>query len=162
MLVRNFEKTDTADCLAIYSYYVDNTVIAFEEKVPTLEEFEERLNKISSNYPFLVAIENNRVMGYAYLDTFNERTAYRYTTDFSIYLDKDCCHKGVGSLLYGELERQAKQEGIKNIIAIITTQNDDSLHFHMKMGFHCVGELKNVGYKFKRWLSVKYYQKPLA
>lgn len=161
MLIRNFEKADTGDCLAIYSYYVDNTVTTFEEKVPTLEEFEERLTRISSNYPFLVAVENNKVIGYAYLDTFNERTAYRYTADFSVYLDKDCCRKGIGSLLYSELEWQAKQYRIKNIISIITAQNEGSLRFHTKMGFQCVGELNNVGCKFNQWLSVKYYQKSI-
>lgn len=115
--------------------------------------------KIADNFPFLVAVENNEVIGYAYLNAFNKRSAYRYTADLSLYLNKDYCHKGIGNFLYCEVEKQAKQFGIKNLISIITAQNENSLRFHEKMGFLYIGELKEVGYKFNQWLSVKYYQK---
>lgn len=159
MIIRGFDKNDSVRCLSIYRYYVENTVITFEEETPDINEFEKRLIGIAEKFPFLVAVENGEVIGYAYLDAFNGRSAYRYTADLSLYLDKDQCHKGVGSLLYRELEGRAKQSGIKNIIAIITALNENSLRFHGKMGFQFVGELADVGYKFDQWLSVKYYHK---
>ena len=160
-IIREFEKGDISECFSIYKYYIENTCITFEETPPTIKEFEARVEKIANRFPFLVAVTDNTVVGFAYLDTFNERSAYRFTADLSIYLDKNYCHKNIGSRLYLELEKRAKLSGIKNIISLITAQNENSLRFHEKMGFQCVGELNNVGFKFDQWLSVKYYQKQL-
>lgn len=129
--------------------------------MPTHAEFEERLKRISSRYPFLVAEDSGAVTGYAYLDTFNTRSAYRFTADLSIYVDKSALHKNTGSSLYRELEKQAVQSGITNIISIITSENKGSIRFHKKMGFRRRGLLKNVGIKFGRRLSIVYYQKKL-
>lgn len=159
MIIRKLEKTDIIKCLEIYKYYIENTVVTFEEQTPTLCEFEQRLTEIANTYPFFVAESNDGILGYAYIDIFNKRSSYRYTADLSIYVDKKFCNNGIGSKLYFELEKAAKEIGIKNIVSLITSQNDSSIRFHEKIGFNFVGELKNVGYKFNEYLSVKYYQK---
>lgn len=163
MIIRPFERDDASACRSIYRHYVENTVITFEEQTPPEPEFEERLRLIASRYPFLVAeSDGGAVIGYAYLDAFNARSAYRYTADLSIYVDKNFLHKNAGSRLYRGLETKARQSGIHSIVSIITAENERSLRFHEQMGFRCAGELKNAGFKFGRWLSVKYYQKSLA
>lgn len=161
MTIREIEEADIAACLSIYGRYIENTSVTFEESVPALDEFKSRVMRIAERYPFLVAVENGRVVGYAYLDTFNERTAYRRTADLSVYLDKDDLHKGVGKLLYAELERRAVRCGIKNIVSVVTAENENSLRFHERLGFRHAGTLTNVGCKFGRLLSVKYLQKEL-
>ena len=110
---------------------------------------------------FLVAEDDGEVLGYAYLDKFNERSAYRFSADFSIYLSYDRVRRGVGSLLLSEIEKHAKGAGIKNIISIITEENAASVAFHKKHGFIFAGESKSVGLKFGKTLSVKYYQKTI-
>lgn len=106
-----------------------------------------------------MAKENGKVIGYAYLDAFNPRSAYRITADLSIYLDKDCARHGTGTALYREIENLARAQGVENIISIITATNENSIRFHEKNGFSCVGTLENVAIKFGQPLSVKYYQK---
>ena len=159
--IRHIEKNDIAKCLEIYNYYIKNTTVTFEETPLDLSRFSERVGKISEKYPFLVAEENGSIIGYAYFDVFNARSAYRHTADLSIYLDCSFISGGVGSKLYKELEKLAPEYAINNIISIITAENEKSIAFHEKNGFALKGRLENVGVKFSRNLSVLFYQKTL-
>lgn len=161
MILRNISEQDVEACLAIYNYYIENSTYTFEEKRLSYDDFKNRVEFVTIKYPFLVAEENGKILGYAYLNDFNERSAYRYTADLSIYLDNNECHKGIGSILLSHVEEIAAQIGVKNIISIITVQNYGSKYFHEKNGFKQVGRLENVGFKFNSWLSVDYYQKNL-
>lgn len=162
MVIRKVCKDDVVQCLAIYNYYIENTCITFEEKPLTYKQFERRVVRIAERYPFFVAVEKDKVLGYAYLDAFNDRSAYRYTADLSIYVDKDFLHNGTGSRLLAETEDAAKRAGIETLIAIVTASNENSMRFHARHGFICRGTLENVGYKFGKWLSVSYYQKTIG
>lgn len=152
---------DTLDCLEIYSYYIENTTVTFDEETPTPEEFTDRVKRITESYPFFVADDGNRVVGFAYLDTFNPRSAYRRTADLTIYLAHNTGGRGVGTMLYTVLEDAARARGIANIISLITSDNAASLAFHKKHGFDEVGHLTDVGVKFGQLLSVDFYQKTL-
>ena len=161
MIIRSYLEGDEKRVAEIYRYYVENTTVSFEEVAPTECEFAERIKRITSNYPFLVAEDNGKVIGYAYLDVFNPRSAYRKTADLSIYVDVNCRHGGTGKILYTAIEDEAKKRGLKNLISIITEGNEASVKFHEARGFVFVGKLVNVGEKFGKTLSVSYYQKPL-
>lgn len=160
--IEKVSKKDIEECLKIYNYYIENTTATFEEKPLTLSEFEKRVSGIAEKYPFLVAKDGLSVVGYAYFDAFNQRSAYRHTADLSIYLSKDCAGRGVGTILYKALEKSASELGIDNIISIITSENEKSVAFHEKNGFHFKGRLDNVGIKFGRILSVLFYQKTVG
>ena len=105
MIIRNIKEEDIRRCVEIYNYYIINSTATFEEQPLTEAQFAERVKRISAGYPYLVAEEDGKVVGYAYLDKYNERSAYRYTADLSVYLDKNCVAKGTGSLLYERVER---------------------------------------------------------
>ncbi len=150
---------DIDRCLEIYNYYIENTTITFEEEKLKRQAFTERIAGIRKGYPFLVAETEGKVAGYAYLDKYHERSAYRYTADLSIYLDKEVSGHGIGEMLLEEIEKRAAQAGIRNIISLITQENERSVRFHEKHGYVKKGELEQVGLKFGRWLNVLFYQK---
>mgnify|MGYP004678030163 FL=1 len=150
---------DIDRCLEIYNYYIENTTITFEEEKLKRQAFAERIARIRKGYPFLVAEVEGKVAGYVYLDKYHERSAYRYTADLSIYLDKEVSGCGIGGMLLEEIEKRAAQAGIRNIISLITQENERSVHFHEKHGYVKKGELEQVGLKFGRWLNVLFYQK---
>lgn len=152
---------DTLACLEIYSYYIENTTVTFDEETPSSEEFTDRVKRITESYPFFVADDGDRVIGFAYLDIFNPRSAYRRTADLTIYLAHDAGGRGVGTMLYTALEDAARVRGIANIISLITSDNVASLAFHKKHNFAEVGHLTDVGVKFGQLLSVDFYQKTL-
>lgn len=159
--IRPASAHDAADCLEIYKYYINETTVTFEEKPPTVDEFEERILRVLKDYPFLIAEFNGKTVGYAYLDKYNERSAYRFTADLSVYLDRDFRGTGTGSKLLTTIENEAKAKGIKNIISIITEENTPSVLFHEKHGFVKRGRMLKVGFKFGKWLDVLFYQKTL-
>lgn len=161
MEIRKITDGDIRACLDIYNYYIENTTITFEEKALTEEEFCERVLRIKKDYPYIVCVSDGKTIGYAYLDKYSERSAYRFTADLSIYVDKDFRHAGIGAELYHGIEKLAKEMGIKNIISVITSENGASVAFHEKLGFEHVGSISDVGFKFGKWLGVDFYRKKL-
>lgn len=100
-------------------------------------------------------------MGYAYLNTFNSKSAYRITADLSIYVTKDNLHEYIGAILLKEIEKLAQERGILNIISIVTSENENSSSFHLKNGFVLEETINDVAIKFGKTISVNYFRKSL-
>lgn len=147
-------------CLNIYNYYISNTCFTLETVPLTYQEFSKRINEYSK-HSFLLAVQNNKVLGYAYLDQFNKRQGYYPSVDLSIYVDKDYTNKDIGSKLVDKIEEKALLKGYENIISIITSVNTNSINFHIKHQFKECGYLDNIARKFDTDLGVYYYKKRL-
>lgn len=162
MTIRDLEGKDIPQCLSIYNYYILNTPFCFEEDELSLEAFTDRCNRIRSEYPYIVLEDSGKILGYAYLDVFNARSACRKkTADLSIYLERNCIHGGLGRLLLEGIEAKAKEKGLSNIVSLVTTGNQSSLSFHLKNGFLFEGEVKDIAEKFGQSLGLYYLRKPL-
>lgn len=107
VLIRPVQKADIATLRQIYAYYVEKTAITFEYKVPTLPEFTERIEQITAMYPYLVAVKDNVVVGFAYAASFNHREAYKWAVEVTVYLDHASRGGGIGKKLYQALEKKA-------------------------------------------------------
>ena len=120
---------DAEELLSIYAPYVRDTAISFEYAVPSLDEFQKRIESISSCLPFIKAVQNGEILGYAYAGKFKERKAYDWSVEVTVYVRKDIRRKGVGRLLYGALEKSLRQMGILNMNACIAVpKGDDPYH----------------------------------
>lgn len=161
VIVRPIENEDVPACLEIYNYYITDTTVTFEEEPLSLNDFLSRVERIKKTYPYLVAESDGAVLGYAYLDMYNERSAYRHTADLSIYLDVKFQKHGIGSMLLKSVENAGRKIGINNIVSLITGENCKSVAFHEKHGYKPVGTLKKVGLKFNKRLDVLVYQKEI-
>lgn len=157
---------DAPKLLEIYRYYVESTAITYEYDVPSLEEFEKRIENVLKNFPYLVAEQDGTILGYAYASKFHERAAYQWSVEMSIYLDKDQKRNGLGRMLYEELEKRLKAQGILNLYACIgyPEKEDeyltyDSVRFHEKMGYKLIGEFHKCGKKFDRWYNMVWMEK---
>lgn len=166
--IREVRTNDAARLVEIYSYYVENTAVSFEYKVPTVEEFERRIETIKKKYPYLVCEDEGKVVGYAYADMYGVREAFNWSATTSIYIDKDYRRKGIGSLLYDALEKAAKERGLVNLFAVVAyadkedeNLSKDSSKFHTQYGYEEVGRMKAIGKKFDKWYDLIYYQKKL-
>ena len=157
---------DAEELLSIYAPYVENTAISFEYEVPSLEEFKDRIKKISRNLPYIKAVDNGKIIGYAYATQFKERRAYDWSVEVTIYIKKNYRKKGIGKMLYEALELSLKDIGILNMNACIAIPkeidkhlNYDSYNFHKKMGFTLVGTFHNSGFKFNTWYDMIWMEK---
>lgn len=164
--IRSARKEDASRLLEIYAPYVVETAITFEYEIPSLAEFEKRIETTKETYPYLVIEENSVVQGYAYASPLKERAAYDWSCELSIYLDKGAKHKGYGRALYEELENKLKSMGILNLYACIgypIVEDEyldmNSAKFHAHLGFQKVGHFHSCGYKFNRWYDMIWMEK---
>lgn len=161
---------DAEALLEIYRPYVEKTAVSFEYKTPTPEEFRHRIAVISEKYPYLLAQDGNRVLGYAYANTFKGRCAYDWAVETTVYIRQDARRRGIGSLLYRGLEVCLTAQGILNLNACIACpreENDpyltrDSENFHARLGFVPVGVFHNCGCKFGRWYHMIWMEKEIG
>ena len=156
--IRAARLDDARVLLGIYKYYVENTALTFEYKVPTLEDFRGRIANILEHYPYLVAEQDGEIVGYAYAGRFRQRAAYAWNVETTIYLKHDLRRKGIGRMLYSLLEEILKVQGVVKEVALITFPSDEfsdfnSMQFHERMGYHLAGRLDYCGYKLGRWYS---------
>ena len=154
-------ENDIAACLEIYNWYIANSTATFETETLTLEEFSERVHRVQEKYPWIVAVENGRVTGYAYLSAFNIRKAYDWTCDLAIYVDHRCLHDGIGSQLMEVILECAEQAGFVSMMSLITEGNTASERLHEKFGFVQKASFHEIGYKNSVWLGVSFYEKKL-
>ena len=90
MKIERVTVEDASELLSIYAPYVLNTAVSFEYEVPALEEFQRRIIDISSKYPYIKAVDNGEILGYAYATAFRARKAYGWSVVVSLYF----CKKG--------------------------------------------------------------------
>ena len=158
---------DASRILEIYAYYVENTAVSYEYDVPSLEEFTERIRNILVKYPYIVAEEDGRIVGYIYASRFAQRAAYGWAAGTSIYIDRDFHRRGIGKILYEKLEAILKLQNITNLYAGAADPMEEedpyltrnSEHFHEAIGYKPVARYHGCGSKFGRWYNLLWMEK---
>ncbi|OBK14362.1 GNAT family N-acetyltransferase [Mycobacterium asiaticum] len=161
MLVRPAGAADAAACVEIYRPYVLDTVITFEDTVPTVQAMGERIAAVRVSHEWLVLEADDGVVGYAYAHQFNPRAAYRWSVETSVYLRPERSRSGGGRMLYTELLSRLARRGYRRAFAGITQPNDASNGFHGAFGFEPVGHYRRVGWKLGAWHDVQWWQRDL-
>ena len=162
MTIRVATAADAEAVAAIYAPYVMQTAISFEETAPSPAEMAARMAKVLPTHPFLVFEESGRILGYAYGGAHNERAAYRWSANVSVYVAVDAHRRGIGRALYARLIDMLRRQGFHSLYGGITLPNAKSVGLHEAMGFTHVGIYREVGFKFGRWHDVGYWRLGLS
>ena len=158
MRLRHINIDDATSILRIYAPIVENTVISFEENIPSLEEIQARITSISKKYPWYVAVNSDdNLVGYCYASEHRSRPAYKWSVEVSIYLDSAHQRQGLGRILYEQLFEELRRRNFFNAYAGITLPNPQSATFHEAMGFKFIGSYENIGNKFGVWHDVGWW-----
>lgn len=158
-ILREVELSDAQQIANIYNYYIEKTVITFEEQLVSENDIKSRIEKIKqAGHIWLVAEISTQIVGYAYSAPWRDRSAYRFASEVSVYLSSNSQGKGLGSLLYQSLFEQLKLTQMKILIGGITLPNEASVALHEKFGMEKVAHFHEVGFKFDQWLDVGYWQ----
>jgi len=163
-IIRPSQTRDIAQITAIYAHHVIHGTGTFEVDAPNEQDMaQRRADVLSKGLPYLVAVQDDRVLGYAYCNWFKPRPAYRFSAEDSIYLAPDAAGSGLGKTLLAELCSQAERAGVRKMIAVIgDSANLGSIGVHRSAGFAHVGTLASCGWKFERWLDVVLMDKALG
>jgi L-amino acid N-acyltransferase YncA len=148
----------------IYDHAVRFGTATFELIPPDLAEMTQRFNGLmDGGFPYLVAVLEGRVVGYAYAVAYRLRPAYRFTVEDSIYLHPAVHRRGVGLQLLQRLIVESEARGYRQMIAVAgDSANAGSIGVHTRCGFQMIGTHPNVGFKFGRWLDIVMLQLPLG
>ena len=117
---------------------------------------------VSANMPWLVAVNDRVVVGYAYASKWKGRCAYRFAVESTVYLDTAQQGRGIGKALYIALLNELRARSLHTVIGGIALPNPASIALHERLGFEPVARFKQVGFKQERWIDVGYWQLLLA
>jgi phosphinothricin acetyltransferase len=148
----------------IFAHYVTSGVTTFEEIPPTVTDWRQRLDDLSTQgLPFLLAKVGEEIVGYAYASPWRPKPAYRHTVEDSVYLAAGWTGRGLGRALLAALLAECERAGARQVVAVIAdTGSDASAALHRRLGFTHVGRLTGVGHKHGRWIDTVLMQRPLS
>jgi len=161
--IRQATGTDAERICTIYNHYVATTTISFEEEPVTAADMAKRIVDVdAANLPWLVMLDGDILIGYAYATKWRVRAAYRFAVETSVYLDPQHAGKGAGTMLYEALLAELRQRELHLAIGGIAQPNEASVRLHERLGFKKVAHFSEVGLKFGRWVDVGYWQLKLS
>lgn len=159
--IRPATESDLVAINDIYNHYVLHSTCTYQEEPEPLEGRREWFRRHGEKHPVLIAEAGGQVTGWGSLSAYHQRSAYRQTVENSVYVHHQHQRCGIGSLLLDELISRAGNLGHHAIIAGIDAEQTASVALHAKFGFERVGCLKQIGFKFGRWLDVIYMERIL-
>ena len=161
MNVRAATAADLPAVRAIYNHSVLTSTCTFQTEPTSEEEHARWFAERGPAHPVLVA-EDGEVVGWAALSPWKPRGAYARTVEASVYVRHDRQRRGVGRALLQELIERARSAGHHVILGGTCTEQPASVALQEGVGFVRVGLLREVGFKFGRWLDLATMQLMLA
>lgn len=162
--IRPATPADIPAITRIYAHAVERGTASFELTPPDQAEMARRFGELTTNnFPYLAALVDGALAGYAYAGPYRARPAYRFTVENSIYVAPDRQRHGVGKALLEALIDVCTERGFRLMVAVIGDSNQTaSIRLHEAAGFKHAGVFENIGYKFDRWLDSVLMQRALG
>ncbi len=150
---------DRNEVVAIFNYFVTNSFAAYPEEAVG-EEFFDRVRQLSEGYPAVVVkTDTGAVVGFGFLRAFHPTSTFRRTAEIAYFLLPEHTGRGIGQRMLSVFAARAREMGIDNLLASVSSLNEQSLRFHEKAGFERCGTFWAVGRKKGRDFDVVYFQK---
>ena len=162
--IRPARLDDISAITTIYAHAVTYGTASFELEAPDQAEMTQRMQSLlDGQFPYLVAESEAGVIGYAYAALYRTRPAYRFSLEDSVYIDPKAQRLGIGRILLDRLVVESEKRGFRQMIAVIGDSSQvPSIELHRAAGFEMIGNIRNVGYKFGRWLDTVLMQRTLG
>ena len=164
MLIRPALEGDLGSLNDLYNHYVRETPVTFDIEPITMDQRRTWFGHydVVGRHRLLVAVEDDRVLGYATSGPWHTRRAYETSVETSIYLDPDATGRGIGTALYARLFEELDGEDVHRAYGGMTIPNPASIALHERFGFERVAYFTEQGRKFGRYWDVAMYEKPLG
>ncbi len=160
--VRLAKIEDVSEILEIVNHAIQNTTANYDYEPHTLEQKRKWFkDKKEAKYPIFVAVDEGKICGFGTYGPFRFKYGYRYTVEHSVYVHYDYYGNGIGSILLEKLIENSKNQGYHLMIGGIDATNLKSIAFHEKFGFEKCGIIKEVAFKFEKWLDLQFMSKKL-
>jgi len=160
LVIRPAILADIPAITRIYAQAVETGTASFELSPPDEAEMRRRMQALlDGKFPYFAGEIDGAVAGYAYASLYRTRPAYRFTVEDSVYVAPEIHRRGVGKALLLTLIEACTALGFRQMIAVIGDSNQAaSIGVHRACGFTDAGNLRNIGWKFGRWLDTPLMQ----
>ena len=158
VVIRSSHPADAPRICEVYNHYVRESIITFEELPVAEDEMAQRIATAAARLPWLVAEQDGAIAGYACATPWKLRSAYRYSVESTIYLAPEFTGRGIGSELYRALIAKLRDCDVHCVVSGISLPNPASVALHEKLGFQKIGQFREVGWKFGKWVDVGYWE----
>lgn len=158
MSLRVADPADAAAIREIYAPHVANSAVSFETEVPSVETMAQRIRERLPTRPWLVAVVDGAIVGYAYASPHRERAAYSWSCEVTAYVAAHAHGRGIGKRLYAALCTLLKMQHYVNAYGIIAMPNPASVALHEACGFRRTATFVHAGYKLGAWHDVGWWQ----
>ncbi|MGK2964170.1 MAG: N-acetyltransferase family protein [Tepidiformaceae bacterium] len=156
VVVRHATRADLPAINGIYNEEVLRGTATWDYEPWTAEQREHWFDEHEADpsQPVLVAQVGQHVAGFAYLSYYRTKVGYRFTRENTVYIDAGQRRRGIARLLMERLLAEARAHDIHAVVAVIAGENQPSIELHAGLGFEVAGTMREVGYKFDRWLDL--------
>ena len=155
MQIRDAVEADFEEITAIYNDVLTNSTAIYNDRPASVgDRIAWWRTRLEQHYPVFVTTDGERMCGFGSYGDFRSWPGYRYTVEGTVHVASGLRGQGVGSQLLNALIAHAHQAGKHSMIAGVDSENTASLRFLERFGFERVGLLREVGYKFERFLDL--------
>jgi L-amino acid N-acyltransferase len=159
MQIRDAVNDDFEQITEIYNEVLRHSTAIYSDQPATVEERRAwGRARTAQGFPVVVAADEDRISGFASFSDFRSWPGYRFTVEGSIHIRAESRGKGVGTELLKVIIDRARALGKHSMIAGVDSENTASLRFLERFGFERVGHLREVGFKFDRYLDLVFLQ----
>src|SRR5262245_58550133 len=116
LTVRLATEDDVPAITRIYNEGIVDRIATLETEERTEEERRNWLAGRDELHPVLIAEFDGDVAGWAALNVFNPRPAYRFVADFSVYVGRHARGAGIGQTLLTRLIAEARNLGYHKLV----------------------------------------------
>ena len=150
VIIRSFSENDFLAVQNIYQQGIDTGNATFQTEAKSWQQW----NSSMLNYCRLVAVEDEKVLGWAGLSAVSSREVYSGVAEVSVYVANQAQGKGLGHALLCALINESESNGIWMLQASIFPENINSIALHARNGFRQVGNREKLGKLNGVWRNV--------
>jgi phosphinothricin acetyltransferase len=158
--IRPAVEADLPALTAIYNEVIaSSTAVYSDTPVDVADRRAWWAARTGQGYPVLVADAGEGVIGFSTFGDFRAWPGYRFSVEHSVHVAAGQRGGGVGRALVEALFPIAARLGKHVMMAGVDGENAASIRFHERLGFEQAGRLRQVGFKFDRYLDLVFLQR---